>query len=249
MLYIKEGAIFVADSHYPHHGVEFLTLLQKLSSGEMQTSQLFLMGDNFDLLFGYNKYIQTYSKEAIALLQKLSIKIEIHYFEGNHDFLLKDIFPHISVYSKQEQPQLFLLDKKKVALSHGDIYGLPLPYHIFSFFVRSKLFIKLFKPFSKFLIDDRMVKLSEKNICRKYDGFEERVNEILKSYKNVDLVIEGHYHQGKKIDKYISLPSLACQKKIAYVKHSEIKFARATVPETVVRPIGTQNLNEATIHQ
>ena len=221
---IKEGAIFVADSHYPHHGDAFLILLQKLSSGEIQTSQLFLMGDNFDLLFAYNDYIQTFSQEAITLLRELSKKIEIHYFEGNHDFLLKDIFPHISVYSKQQQPQLFLLDEKKVALSHGDIYGLPLPYHIFSFLIRNKFLITALKPFSKFLIDDRMIKLSEKTICRNYDGFEERVHEILKSYKNIDIVIEGHYHQGKKIGKYISLPSLACQDKIAIIEHLEIKF-------------------------
>ena len=80
MIEIQENAIFIADSHYPHHGDTFLDLLKKLESGEVQTSQLFLMGDNFDLLFGYNDYIQTYANEAITLLQTLSKQIEIHYF-------------------------------------------------------------------------------------------------------------------------------------------------------------------------
>jgi len=117
MLTIKENALFIADSHYPHHGDAFLDTLQKLDRGEIQTSQLFLMGDNFDLLFGYNDYIQTFSQEAIDLLQKLSKKIEIHYFEGNHDFCLKDIFVNMNVYTRDDQPIVFLLGDKKVSSS------------------------------------------------------------------------------------------------------------------------------------
>jgi len=90
MVKIQEGALLIADSHYPHHGDSFFKLLQKLESEEIKIPQLFLMGDNFDLLFGHNDYIQTFSAEAIELLQKLSQKIEIHYFEGNHDFCLKE---------------------------------------------------------------------------------------------------------------------------------------------------------------
>ena len=115
---IEEGALFVADSHYPHHGDAFLALLQKLDSGVLQTPQLFLMGDNFDLLFGYNDYIQTFSKEAVTLLQKLSQTLEIHYFEGNHDFCLKPIFPDMHIYSRNEQPVFFEMDgKREVSLT------------------------------------------------------------------------------------------------------------------------------------
>ena len=120
MITIKEQALFIADSHYPHHGDAFLEVLKKLESGELKTSQLFLMGDNFDLLFGHNDYIKTFSKEAIRLLQRLSKKLEIHYFEGNHDFCLKELFPDIKVYSREEQPIMFTLGDKKVAISHGD---------------------------------------------------------------------------------------------------------------------------------
>ncbi|MBD3794144.1 MAG: UDP-2,3-diacylglucosamine diphosphatase, partial [Campylobacterales bacterium] len=65
MVSIKEEALFIADAHYPHHGDEFLQILRQLDSGERQTPQLFLMGDIFDLLFGYNRYVQTFSDEAI----------------------------------------------------------------------------------------------------------------------------------------------------------------------------------------
>ena len=221
---IQESALFIADSHYPHHGNEFLILLQKLYKEEVQTPQLFLMGDNFDLLFGYNDYIQTYSSEVIELLQKLSKKIEIHYFEGNHDFCLKDLFPNISVYSREEQPIVFTLNEKKVALSHGDKYVTGFGYDLYCKVLRNKTTLTLLKPFEKAIIDDRMKKLSEKNICHPFKSFELRVEKILENYKNVDLVIEGHFHQSKIIGKYISLPSLACQNKVTVIEEGKVVF-------------------------
>lgn len=226
MIEINENAIFIADSHYPHHGDAFLNLLKKLDSKEVVSPQIFLMGDNFDLLFGYNDYIKSFSQDAITLLQKLSKIMDIHYFEGNHDFCLKDIFPDIKVYARDEQPVIFSLNKKKVALSHGDKYATGFGYDAYCKIMRSKTTLKMLKPFEKFIIDDRMRKLNKKNICHDFRGFKKRVGVILENYKNVDLVIEGHYHQAKTIDKYISLPSQACQNKVAIVKNGEVVFKK-----------------------
>ena len=221
---IVEGALFIADSHYPHHGDAFLVLLQKIMSGEIQTSQLFLMGDNFDLLFGYNDYIQTFSEEAITLLHNISEAIEIHYFEGNHDFCLKDVFPNINVYSRDEQPISFTLKGKKVAISHGDKYVTGFWYELYCKILRNKTTLTLLRPFEKAIINHRMQKLSQKKICHTFAGFEKRVEAILAHYSDADLVIEGHYHQGRKIGKYISLPSQACQGMVAVVEEGEILF-------------------------
>ena len=38
---IEQGAIFVADAHYPNHGDAFLKLLKKIDKGEIKTPQLF----------------------------------------------------------------------------------------------------------------------------------------------------------------------------------------------------------------
>ena len=224
MLHIKENAIFISDSHYPHHGNAFLKLLQRLERGELNTPQLFLMGDNFDLLFGFNDYIQTFTQEAISLLNTLSQTIEIHYFEGNHDFCLSSIFPNMNVYSREMQPLTFKLGEKKVALSHGDKYATGFGYDLYCKVLRNKTTLKLLKPFEKFIIDDRMQKLSKKNICHSFNGFETRVEEILKSYKEVDLVIEGHFHQAKQVGKYVSLPSLVCQGMVGIVKEGNMVF-------------------------
>ena len=221
---IKEGALFVADSHYPHHGDAFLILLQKLECGKLQTPQLFLMGDNFDLLFGYNEYIQTFSKEAVVLLQKLSMDMEIHYFEGNHDFCLKPIFPDMHIYSRNEQPAFFEMQGRRVGISHGDRYTTGFGYDLYCKVLRNKTTLTLLRPFEKAIIDHRMKKLSRKHICHKFEGFEKRVKVILEHYLEADLVIEGHFHQARMVGKYVSLPSLACQHQIGIVRNGEILF-------------------------
>ena len=226
MIEILENALFIADSHYPHHGDSFLKLLYKLESEEVKTPQLFLMGDNFDLLFGYNEYIKTFSSEAITLLQKLSKKLEIHYFEGNHDFCLRNIFTNMNVYGRDEQPILFTLGGKKVAISHGDKYVTGFGYDLYCAVLRNKTTLRLLKPFEKTIIDHRMKKLSQKDICHHFPGFEKRVEEILEYYTDADMVIEGHFHQAKVIDKYISLPSLACQGQVTVVRGGEIEFIK-----------------------
>ncbi|SFV50244.1 FIG022708: hypothetical protein [hydrothermal vent metagenome] len=229
MIEIEEGAIFVADSHYPHHGDEFLDILQRVDSREISTSQLFLMGDNFDILFGGNEYVKSVStktREAIELLNRISKKIDIYYFEGNHDFLLKDIFPHITIYPRGQQPQIFSLQGKRVGLSHGDRYGVDIKYELFSLILRSKLFLTILKPWGKEIIDDQISKLTQKEICHPLAEFEERVDGILSSYSDVDMVIEGHYHESKILGSYISLPSLACQSKVAVVRGGRVVFVK-----------------------
>lgn len=221
---IKENAIFIADSHYPHHGDAFLDLLKKLESGVLQSPQLFLMGDNFDLLFGYNDYIQTFSKEAIELLQTLSQKLEIHYFEGNHDFCLKELFPDIQVYPREQQPVMFQINEKKVAISHGDKYATGLGYDLYCKVLRNKNTLMFLKPFEKVIIDHRMKKLSQKHICFTFHGFEKRVEKIIVHYPEADMVIEGHFHQCKTVGKYISLPSLACQGMVGVMEEGEMHF-------------------------
>ena len=221
---IKEGAIFIADAHYPHHGDELLTILQQLDSNKLQTPQLFLMGDIFDLLFGYNEYIQTFSKKAIKLLQKLSYKLEIHYIEGNHDFCLKGIFPNIHTYSRKEQPIQFTLGSQKVYLSHGDKYEVGVGYEIYSRAIRHPLTLRVFKIFEKKIINTQIEKLKQKHICKHLKNFELKIQKIQAHYPKDGLVIEGHFHQGIKHNNYISLPSLACQKQIGRVQGNSIVF-------------------------
>jgi len=224
MKQIKEGALFIADSHYPHHGDDFLRILQRIERGEIEVPQLFLMGDNFDLLFGYNDYIRTFSQEAITLLQKLSQTIEIHYFEGNHDFCLGDIFTNINVYPREKQPVYFSYGSKRVGISHGDRFATGVGYDLYCKILRNRLTLTLLRPWQKSIIDHRLAKLSHKEICHDFKDFEVYAAQIVKYYEDVDLVIEGHFHQARKIGKYISLPSLACQGQVGVARDGAIDF-------------------------
>lgn len=224
MIEIQEGAIFIADSHYPHHGDAFLDLLIHIDNKMLSPAQIFLMGDNFDLLFGHNTYILAQNKEVIMLLNRISKRISCYYLEGNHDFCLQDIFPHIQVYTREMQPLIATLNNQKVALAHGDKYATSGGYTIYSKILRNALTLTLLRPFQKSIIDHRIQKLSQKKICHVFYGFEKRVQQILKNYQEVDLVIEGHFHQAKVYGKYISLPSQACQNQIAVVEEGKIIF-------------------------
>ncbi|NEW61335.1 UDP-2,3-diacylglucosamine diphosphatase [Sulfurovum sp. bin170] len=219
---IEENALFIADAHYPHYGDEFLNILKDLESGKLTTPQLFLMGDIFDLLFGYNKYIKTFSEEAIALLQELSKKIEIHYLEGNHDFCLKEIFPNIKIYSREEQPIRFKLNNQTVYLAHGDLHKTGFGYDLYCKVLRNKTTLTLLRPFEKQIIDHRIKKLKTKNICRDFIGYQKRFDAIIKQYPKGSLIIEGHFHQGVVHKNYISLPSLACQREVGMVINGEL---------------------------
>ena len=221
---IEEGAIFVADSHYPHHGDEFLELLYKITKKQLEIPQLFLMGDNFDLLVGGLEQSYVNNAEAINLLDSISKNIQIYYFEGNHDFRLKKIFKNIRIFSRGEQPQYMELSGKTIGLSHGDKFVVGIGHNVLSTILRNSLFLWLVSFFEKSIISKKIEQLKIKNICREIENFEQKARDILAEHEDVDLIVEGHYHQAKVIGKYISLPSLACQKQVAVVRDGEITF-------------------------
>jgi len=222
---LREGAIFIADAHYPHYGTSIFRVLNKLENASTTPPpQLFLMGDIFDLLFGYNTYIQGFSTPLIQRLQRLSEKIEIHYLEGNHDFCLETIFPQIKIYPREQQPVLFTLQHQNVYLAHGDRYARPWSYELYTKILRHPYTLKLLKPFEKAIINHRMYKLQQKNICGSFETFENHVHAICQHYPKEALILEGHFHQGKKIGNYLSLPSLVCQKAVAVLREGTIQF-------------------------
>ncbi|HIP61773.1 MAG TPA: UDP-2,3-diacylglucosamine diphosphatase [Sulfurovum sp.] len=221
---IEEGAIFIADSHYPNHGNEFLELLKKINNKELEVSQLFLMGDNFDLLVGGLRRSYIPNAEAIEILKAISKNIQIFYFEGNHDFQLKKIFKNINIYTIGEHPQYMEFKKKRVGLSHGDRFAVGLGHNILNHILRNSLFLAMISFFEEVIIANKTKQLKTKNICNSIEGFEQKTKDISVNYKDVDLIIEGHYHQAKIIGNYISLPSLACQKQVAIARNGEIVF-------------------------
>ena len=224
-LVLKDNSIFIADAHYPHYGNTLIDILKSIEMAQIETTQLFLMGDIFDLLFGRNDLIYEYNKEAIDIINRVSQEIEIIYLEGNHDFLLKEIFPNIYTIPRSRQP-LILKDKQGriVCLSHGDRYATGMGYNIYSTILRSYITLSILSPWKRKIIDSIIENLKQKEICKEMYNFSQKVEKITQHYPKDSIIIEGHFHQGRKLDNYISLPSLACSKEIGVYRDGDIEF-------------------------
>ncbi len=235
---IKDGAIFISDSHDNEIRDGFYQFLKKIDCGDIKTPQLFLMGDMFDLLVYEVSYTKSLFKKSVELINKLSQTIEIFYFEGNHDFSLKKLFPLVKVFPISLQPTLFAYHDKKLLLSHGDIYQ-DINYKFYTAIIRGKITLKVLNfidSFTKNYISKKILTPQlDKNICYKIPNFHKIIKQKLQKYDigitKIDFVCEGHHHQNEEFVfeklKYKNFSSFACDK--SYYKitfEDEIKFIK-----------------------
>ena len=232
---IKEGAFFIADAHTNKNRDILYEFLSQIKRGDLKPSQLFLMGDIFDLLIGGVKYTQDINKNYINLINEISKKVEIFYFEGNHDFNLKKLFPNIKVFPYNNQPVIFRMNNKKVMLLHGD-KAASLSYILYTAIIRSKVVLSIISLcdnlaggfISKKIINSQY----NKKICKNIDNFKTIILNRVKKLpiSQVDTILEGHFHQDiqielKKSKKYINIPSFACNKSFIIVQ-SNLRFEK-----------------------
>ncbi|SMC10025.1 UDP-2,3-diacylglucosamine diphosphatase [Nitratiruptor tergarcus] len=225
-LSLKEGAIFISDAHY-HPGLreELLGFLEWVDA-----PQIFFMGDIFDLLVGKVTFTKQSNKKAIDLLQKLSQKTQCFYLEGNHDFLLHDLFPQMQVFSRYNQPVMCQVGQKSVALAHGDIYIGGLYKFYIDLLHKDAIITTLNLMDIKGWISKKIQKYNGgKNLCKEIADFENIALQRLQHY-DVDIVIEGHFHQRKIFtfgkQKYINLPSFGCSLEFLRYERDEFSFSR-----------------------
>ena len=221
---IHDGAIFIADAHYNKKRKTLFTLLHKIDLEKTSKTQLFLMGDIFDFLCDEIDYFQKVNQGIINLINTMSNSIEIIYFEGNHDFNLKEIFPKVNIISRKCQPIHIQEDKRMIALAHGDIFT-PLKYNIFTAIFRNTLLLHIINilDIHHHISKKAAKKLRKKQICHPMDNFIDFVHQRVEKY-DVDLVIEGHFHQGYQDDQYIQLPSLACDNRYTIYQDKQFNF-------------------------
>lgn len=213
---IKDGAVFIADSHFNSNRKELLFFLDNLPD---ETSQIFLMGDIFDFLSPTITYFTKKNEELISIINTLSLSIEIIYIEGNHDFNIKQLFPKCMVMPREDQPMIFDANNKRILLSHGDL-DMGFWYEFYTFFIRKNCFLQLLEWidinnwFTKW-VDS---KLQEKKLYYEFNDFESFAQKRLDYFSsyNVDMIIEGHYHQGKVYKKYINLPTFTNKQYMIY---------------------------------
>ena len=244
---IKDGSIFIGDAHENVNRDGFLKFLRAIDSGEIkEPPQIFLLGDMFDFLTGEGEYTINFYAEHLKLIDKISEKIEIFYFEGNHDFRLSNLLKKtreiceghemqsgkgVMVYDICAQPANFkTISGEHVQIAHGDIF-LPFIDKYALRFLRLRWFLKFMNALDK-ILDFKiskaiLAKLTKKNLHYKISNFKELMSKHLQGF-DASIVIEGHYHQGELFDIYdrfyINLPCFACEQSYFVVEYAQQKL-------------------------
>ncbi|BCD67701.1 UDP-2,3-diacylglucosamine hydrolase [Nitratiruptor sp. YY09-18] len=209
---LKKGALFIADAHY-HQGLreELVAFLSQIKS-----PQIFLMGDISDLLVGSIPSTYKHNKKLIDTINSLAQKCEIIYLEGNHDFNLQRVFPHIQVIPRAQQPLYVKDGGYLVALAHGDIF-VGKGYEFYRRAIENPLVLRVLNLFNSndWIVHKIQTYNASKNLCKSIEGFEEFACKRARLYQ-ADIVIEGHFHQACECQcedtRYINLPSFGCDK-------------------------------------
>ena len=230
MIEIKEGAFVIADAHYSHIRPELLSLIEDIHAKKLQPTQLILMGDVFDALFGAITYTLEINAQIVSLINEISEGIEVIYLEGNHDFNLKDVFPKAKVFTIQNQPIMCCYEGKTVCLAHGDFIG-DFFYKLYTSIIRNPFILRVLNSFDNiinhFILKKLDSYLSKKDDCKEFRGFEEYMQKRLVGRITCDYLIEGHFHQNRSIDfenfRYINLGAFACNQRYFIVKSLQDK--------------------------
>jgi len=220
---IKNDAIFIADAHYNSQRISFENLINDILCDKIQTSQIIFMGDMFDYLSNEVDYFKNINKHIIEKINTLSIKEQIIYLEGNHDYNLKELFPLLKSIPRINQPLHAKYKEKKIMLSHGDIFT-PFFYNLYTNFIRNKYILRFINSIdiNNFITKKIEKSLKTKDICNKFKNFEQFALKRIELYKNYkyefDIIIEGHFHQGKIYKNYVNVPSYACKNIYFYLE-------------------------------
>lgn len=222
---ILEGAFVISDAHYSHLRPELFSLIKNIHLKKLLPTQLILMGDIFDALFGEVPYTHLINKEIITLIDDISRDIEVVFLEGNHDFNLSAIFPNANVIPLNKQPLICEYKDEKVCLAHGD-FDVSLSYRVYSNIIRNGIVLHLLKIVDT-LTNHTILKkldnfLAKKDDCKEFIGFKNFVSKRhLEKFKS-DYFIEGHYHQNLSFKfenlNYINLAAFACNQRYFIVK-------------------------------
>jgi len=222
---IKEGAFFITDAHYSDFRPELLEFIKAIHSKKLCPTQLILLGDIFDALFGSITYTIQNHKEIISLLNDISQDIELIYLEGNHDFNLKYVFPKAKVFTIASQPVECVLNGKKTLLAHGD-FGTDLGYMLYTSVIRNRFLLPILNiinnMFNNFVLKKLDKYLSKKDDCKEFTDFRKYISKRVENKFDATYFIEGHYHQNKSIEfenfDYINLGAFACNQRYFIVK-------------------------------
>jgi UDP-2,3-diacylglucosamine hydrolase len=238
-------AYFISDIHIRSedktNGLKLIELLKNLPP---DVTHLVLLGDIFDWWVGSHKYFVKRYFKLITEFKKLIAKgVEIHYFEGNHDLLLKKFWETELGMRVHSDEHFFNLEGLIVRAEHGDLMNKEDRSYLFlrkalrSFpvnFLMTELPGKLME-----VIGDRFSRVSRFYTDRMNQEYKDKVKKLTREYaKNIhaerpfDLIVTGHTHvdddytldiDSKKV-RTVNLGSWLDRPKVFVVTTTEQKF-------------------------
>lgn len=210
---MKTPIFFVSDNHFQKlsnsseskRRAKFYSLLDHI---EDVKGTLIIGGDFFDFWFDYSGYVPFEYVDMFEKLKKLRRSgSDIYYVLGNHDYWDFGFFQRNFSTETISDEFNFIQDDQSFLVVHGDgilkdDYG----YRIFRRIIRSRLCIYLFNllpPSAGYYIAK---KISKADKPKEYYKDNKIIKEKLlfhakEKWKEVDVILVGHYHQDGIIEK------------------------------------------------
>ncbi len=200
-------AYFVSDIHLKTEdgpkGQLFIKFLRELPS---DTTQLILLGDIFDLWVADHDYFVQKFPNIIKEIRNLILrKVEVHYFEGNHDLHLKKFWQEKLKVQVHHNHFIFKWPGITVRAEHGDLMN---PNDTGYLFLRKFLRNPIMNLIAHDLpgkavgfIGDRSSQMSRVYTDRLNQKYKETVQNLTRNYAQkiyaetpFDLFVSGHTH-------------------------------------------------------
>ena len=214
----------ISDIHVKKTDEESYGFLMRFMSEKkvLESDFIIFLGDIFDLMVGGHKeYIEYYSDFFEALKTLLMANKKVFFFEGNHDFHLRDLFSYFlekngldkGLFSYLSEGISLKVGEKNYYFSHGDDIELGnYSYKVYKSIVRSRLLKMVANDFFSFSFMERLgSKVSENSKQRNFKKYKENnFDKVIKEkfirsaeafykkslpQKKYDYIVCGHSHQ------------------------------------------------------
>lgn len=118
----KQGAAyFASDLHLSENTPYTLSAFENwLGNVASENSQVFLLGDLFEVWYGDDYSDATTARVAHALRCAASAGAKLYFMHGNRDFLLGEAFAETAELDLLPDPEFLLVNGLVVLISHGD---------------------------------------------------------------------------------------------------------------------------------
>lgn len=195
-------AVFFSDAHLlDAEGESGRVLMRFLRGVTRGLDHLFVVGDLFDFWFARGPVVYPGFRPVIEELASMQGRgVQVHLFEGNHDFYLADYFERVRGFEVFPDEALLDLDGRQVYVAHGDrVDPTDKGYRMLRRVLRSPFFYGLQKRLPLALLwklARRSSAASKEYLAKPQEGLAAKMESfaMTKFSEGADAVILGHCH-------------------------------------------------------